>query len=383
MNPDKRKCYLDTRVQNTFVVDGEVLEALESSEPSSSSTQSTPSDLLLRSDSSCLSVDVKSFAAGVSIPLASLEGIWKKAGELLSSADNMTLAPGYNSEARMVRSFTNARPHLVTPGKAGRFMCDSECANYKSLGICSHVVATAEANNKLIEFSNYYRKAKKVPNFTQIAKANVPTGTGRKGSVPPRKRKKTDQVLSRMPLAISDIENGNNNSNVAEVSVGDVSVQGCSFFSSINSSSSSSVVPPYYTSNYVPQVPLTPTPSPISPIPSSPYFIPPSTHPFKLWFLSGNISTCNGCLRKYDKPPTPPYDLVVQHEEWRNFVAGGVQQVKFGNAYYHCTPVCIQAKWPMFLPCNLQIPDDIRSSLTENHKIVKILVYQNFGISLA
>jgi len=26
---------------------------------------------------------------------------------------------------------------------------------------------------------------------------------------------------------------------------------------------------------------------------------------------------------------------VVQHEEWWSYVAGGLQQSKFGNAYYH------------------------------------------------
>ena len=71
---------------------------------------------------------------------------------------------------------------MVKPGKGDRFMCDSYCLNYNALGICSHVVATAEAINKLIEFSVYYRKLKKTPNFTDMA-----TGRGRKESLPPRK----------------------------------------------------------------------------------------------------------------------------------------------------------------------------------------------------
>ena len=37
-------------------------------------------------------------------------------------------------------------------------MCDSDCLNFKALGIYSHVVATAETNNKLIEFSVYSSK---------------------------------------------------------------------------------------------------------------------------------------------------------------------------------------------------------------------------------
>jgi len=69
----------------------------------------------------------------------------------------------------------------VKPGKGGRLICDGDCLNYKALGICSHVVATAEANNKLFEFSGYYRKIKKSQSFTEMAKSEMPS---RKGSVP-------------------------------------------------------------------------------------------------------------------------------------------------------------------------------------------------------
>ena len=40
-------------------------------------------------------------------------------------------------------------------------------------------MATAEANKKL----------KKTPNFTDMAKSDMPTGRGRKGSLPPREQK--------------------------------------------------------------------------------------------------------------------------------------------------------------------------------------------------
>ena len=61
-------------------------------------------------------------------------------------------------------------------------MCDRYCLNYNALGICCHVVPTAEANNKLIEFSVYYQKLKKTSNFTDMA-----TGRGRKESLLSRK----------------------------------------------------------------------------------------------------------------------------------------------------------------------------------------------------
>lgn len=89
-----------TWVQNSFLEGDETMAVL----PVTPSVQNTCSahDLEPRpstcSASRCLS---KSFAHGLT---ASLEGIWKKAGELLSSRDNLTLVPGHGSEAHMVRS---------------------------------------------------------------------------------------------------------------------------------------------------------------------------------------------------------------------------------------------------------------------------------------
>ena len=106
--------------------------------------------------------------------------------------------------------------------------------------------------------------------------------------------------------------------------------------------------------------------------------IPTSTsvapYSFQLCFLSGNISVCNGSLKKYLKPAIPSYDVVVQHEEWRNFVAGGIPQRCFGNGYCACarachpTPYCIQVKWPLFQADELQIPTEVIEALLDVHK---------------
>jgi hypothetical protein len=36
----------------------------------------------------------------------------------------------------------------------------------------------------------WYLKAKKIPNLTKLAATNMPAGRGRKGAVPPRKRRR-------------------------------------------------------------------------------------------------------------------------------------------------------------------------------------------------
>jgi hypothetical protein len=72
---------------------------------------------------------------------------------------------------------------LVVPCKGRKFKCDSDCANYKSTGICSHSLAVAEINKQLPVFLESFKKAKKRPKFTQLALHNMPAGRGRKGSL--------------------------------------------------------------------------------------------------------------------------------------------------------------------------------------------------------
>ena len=40
--------------------------------------------------------------------------------------------------------------------------------------------------------------------------------------------------------------------------------------------------------------------------------------PFRLYILTGNITTCYGCKEQF-VISGPPYDLIVQHEEDRQF----------------------------------------------------------------
>lgn len=103
------------------------------------------------------------------IPAAALEGIWKKACELPTSENSIVPAPGYPKEARMVASRTGLRPHLVTKGKDTMYQFDGECANYRSLKICSHTVAVAESNGELAAFVALFTKKAKPPKHHQAS----------------------------------------------------------------------------------------------------------------------------------------------------------------------------------------------------------------------
>ena len=113
------------------------------------------------SEDKLLSVAVNDFSALVITPVEVLKAIWRKAYELLREPNSISRAPGQGDNARMVRSYSGSRPHLVLHKKSGQYACDNMCPNWKSLGICAHSVATAEDNHELQLFIQWYSKAKK------------------------------------------------------------------------------------------------------------------------------------------------------------------------------------------------------------------------------
>lgn len=68
-------------------------------------------------------------------------------------------------------------------------MCDSDCPNWKELGVCAHSVAVAEMSGKLFEFVEKVKKAKKQPVLSKFVEATMPKGRGRKGGEITRKHK--------------------------------------------------------------------------------------------------------------------------------------------------------------------------------------------------
>ena len=172
-------------------------------------TSGIPGDIEQRSSNSesmstsaQLSVRPEDFHSGLKILLAAIQGIWKKAEELLSDPNAISPAPGYDSRCKMVMSRSGKRPHLVTCTKQGKYTCDSECPNWKSVNICSHSVAVAQVSNSLQEFCNLYRKSKHLPSVTRLVLTGVSSGVGRKGNRVCRKRKREPEC-TRIPLTPS------------------------------------------------------------------------------------------------------------------------------------------------------------------------------------
>ena len=118
-------------------------------------------------------------AGQVLTPAPVLNAIWKKAVDLLSEKNALCAAPGSTDKSCIVKSYTGSRPHLVLAKKGGQYACDSACRNWKSLGICSHSVAAAQYNGELPKFVEWFRKAKKHPNLTELVTSQMPAGRGR------------------------------------------------------------------------------------------------------------------------------------------------------------------------------------------------------------
>lgn len=149
-------------------------------------------------DEVILPVKVEEFSGQVLTPAPVLEAIWKKAVDLLSEKNAICAAPVSTNQSCMVKSYTGSRPHLVLAKKGGQYACDTVCGNFKSLGICSHAVATAQYNGQLQKFIEWFCQAKRCPNLTKLVTSQMPAGCGRKGGKPARRRKKKSDATSRV-----------------------------------------------------------------------------------------------------------------------------------------------------------------------------------------
>ena len=305
-----------------------------------------------QSDPNSLSMNITDVETLINVPFPCLEGIWKKAVDLISTPGNITPAPGHSPEVKMVASYSGHRPHLVIPCKSEMYKCDADCLNYKSMGLCSHVVVVAESQNCLPQLISAYSKSKKRLDFTKLSTHGMPSGRGKKGGRAPRQWAQKEVVTERVDGLASSGYGG-----------GDISVSAGSGAQAVGTAHNSMFHITQYpysggscstsnqcTSPFYPQPYIYPYNASLSVAPS----MATEDSPFYLHFITGNISKCAGCGNKYMKPPTVPYDLYVQHREWQSFTSSGQSQSKFAPAYYHVNLPCIQKNWPHFCIDNLK-----------------------------
>ena len=127
--------------------------------------------------------------------------------------------------------------------------------------------------------------------------------------------------------------------------------------------------PSAYHGWYSPNIPM--PHQPVPPMATPPQPVPPMAEEcslFKLCFIFGNISKCAGCGNNYSKPLVSPYNLCIQHREWRSFTpSGGTQQSRFSPSYYHVNLLCVKRNWPLFKPQDFVITPQIFQKLRQQH----------------
>ena len=100
----------------------------------------------------------------------------------------------------------------------------------------------------------------------------------------------------------------------------------------------------------------------------NPFPSPLHTAPFTLVFVSGQITTCFGCRSSFLKPAVAPFNVVVQHKDYRSYTApDGTSRQRYGNVYYHPNISCITVKQPQFHPANLVVSQQVIEKATQAH----------------
>lgn len=106
---------------------------------------------------------------------------------------------------------------------------------------------------------------------------------------------------------------------------------------------------------------------------------------FTFVFLNNRIKKCYGCsqefCRRYDgKLLPPPHDLVIQHEDRREYIRGGKKcySPRPQNTYYHPSMSCVRSKYPSFNSSYLCL-DKVRGQLSVEHTQ---FIKSHFGIAI-
>ena len=146
-----------------------------------------------------LSVSLQDFRQYVpNLSELTANGIYKKACALVYHVGKMTIVPKGNPKSRMVASTRlRERPHLVEKGKTeGEYMCEKTCPHYTAPKLCSHVIATAEANKDLKPFLQFYAKKKdeEKMNLSRLLRTDMPSNPGCKGGKPSTSRSSTPKL---------------------------------------------------------------------------------------------------------------------------------------------------------------------------------------------
>ena len=223
-------------------------------------------------------------------------------------------------------------------------------------------------------------EAKKSLNITKLTTTNMPAGCGRKGSLPPPKKKKdaiklrvsSSEVMNQGRSEESQdqsLESPKHSDEFTSIANSPMSVTPCVGNFELTCHGGSVNVGSVTTSGnlLLPRTPPDTTPQPPPPLIQCASSSPDGST-FSLCFIKGNIRVCRGCRQNYTKPAVPPMDLCVRHQEWQKFTGpGGTLERRFVNVYYHLNLPCIRSGFPSFEPSMVEISPVVAMQLLPVH----------------
>lgn len=315
--------------------------------------------------------------------------LWKKAETILNTPNMVVPAAGNQPARQVASSQANASncttpPHYVYSKKSKKgteIHCD--CPVYRSSpNVCQHSLATAEDMGILSDYLVWVRKTKATAlNLSSLISKEVSKSAGKKGST--SHRKGVQKGKKKAVLSESDY-------NPPSSSCPSLSTEEpLSSFSPYSTNFSSPPPALSYYPTFTPPAPFSSYYNPNYPPLSTSFSASSSYQPvFKLKHLEGTrIRSCYGCGNAIRKDvsfvPPPPHDIVVSHKERRYYRDPNTQEMRLtssdNNTHYHLMLRCITHKHPAFQMWMLEVPDDIKSTLLDVHRMH---LFEQFGLHL-
>ncbi len=349
--------------------------------------------------------DMPAMDLGITVPPDVKEDIWLKAAVLESKQGSITPYPGeLNSDFLVENQFNPREPyHVRIVGVNGKIQCQKNCPRFAGYGICSHSLAVAMRNNKVLAFQNWFKKNAKDSRMANLLNSDMPSNRGtkktkntqvRKGSsnrpaqtiteylprpqyhLPrpqtPSYNLNSQQVLPRAQYLPARPQIPSSGQQVFPIPNGTITVRK----STSNAVTGNSNLVRGNATVHTTSIPTRPTNFRQSvPHTVTTCALPPNVKPpFRLkWLENTSAYVCYGCgasLREGTSPskkvPQPPFNVVIAGFEIKNYNGKEYSSVP-SDTHYHLFKACVQKKHPHFTGRMLFISGEDKAKFQPEH----------------
>ena len=315
------------------------------------------------------------------IPHDILQGIFRKATDLLREDGAVVRAPTPD-ESYSVKSSTNPRQPHLTQKKGVKVSCDIHCEGYRAFELCAHSLAVASHTNILEKYiTSYNEKKTKKTNLLKLSTTGLPKSRGRKVKST-NKRKFGPKATSDRPVvdivssSLSGVSTFPTRQSFFESSFEDTGSPSKSAKKSLGNQYMT-CVPPKNVQKKIKDdliIPVQPVVHVGQTLGIMPPQVEPQDQPYELMQRRGHISRCNGCRVKFNKNDPELFVLGRSEFEWYPKVQNNSKFYKVGSAknFYYCIQRrCLLMRRSMLNSLNIvyvgtdDIPEKVRNYIKE------------------